>query len=123
MLRKGVRIGWKCCVNWANFSVDIGTAAVTLTGSLNKQSPLNSEFCKQALAKVGNPNILVNLVSRRVRQLTSGAGAMSRPLVADIGNLGAADIALREIIEGKIGFDMPEELTLAEPAPKRRKKH
>ena len=84
---------------------------------------MNSELCKQALAKVGNPNVLVNLVSRRVRQLTSGAGGMSRPLVADIANLGAADIALREIIEGKMGFDMPEELTLAEPAPKRRKKH
>jgi DNA-directed RNA polymerase subunit omega len=75
------------------------------------------------LAKVGNPNVLVNLVSRRVRQLTSSAGAMSRPLVADIGNAGAADIALREIIEGKIGFDMPEELIITEPAPKRRKKH
>jgi DNA-directed RNA polymerase subunit omega len=84
---------------------------------------LNSELCKQALAKVGNPNVLVNLVSRRVRQLTSGAGAMSRPLVADIGNAGAADIALREIIEGKIGFDLPEEITLVEHAPKRRKKH
>ena len=80
-------------------------------------------MCKQALAKVGNPNILVNLVSRRVRQLTSGAGAMSRPLVADIGNAGAADIALREIIEGKIGFDLPEELSLVEQTPKRRKKH
>ena len=80
-------------------------------------------MCKQALAKVGNPNVLVNLVSRRVRQLTSGAGAMSRPLVTDIGNAGAADIALREIIEGKIGFDMPEEMTLVEQAPKRRKKH
>lgn len=75
------------------------------------------------MAKVGNPNVLVNLVSRRVRQLTSGAGAMSRPLVGDAGNLGAADIALREIIEGKIGFDLPEELQLVEPAPKRRKKH
>ena len=80
-------------------------------------------MCKQALAKVGNPNILVNLISRRVRQLTSGAGAMSRPLVADIGTAGAADIALREIIEGKIGFDMPEEMTLAEQTPKRRKRH
>ena len=84
---------------------------------------MNSELCKQALAKVGNPNILVNLVSRRVRQLTSGAGAMSRPLVADIGNAGAADIALREIIEGKIGFDLPEEMSLVEQTPKRRKKH
>jgi DNA-directed RNA polymerase subunit omega len=83
---------------------------------------LNSELCKQALSKVGNPNVLVNLVSRRVRQLTSSGGAMSRPLVADIGNLGAADIALREIIEGKMGFDMPEELTLAEARPKRGRK-
>ena len=105
-----------------NFSVDIGVRAATLTGS-KFLSLLNSELCKQALAKVGNPNILVNLISRRVRQLTSGGGAMSRPLVADIGNAGAADIALREIIEGKFGFDMPEELALAEPAPKRRKKH
>ena len=27
---------------------------------------------KKALEKVGNPNILVNLISRRVRQLNSG---------------------------------------------------
>jgi DNA-directed RNA polymerase subunit omega len=58
---------------------------------------------KLALAKVGNPNILVNLVSRRVRQLTSGGGN-SRPLVDQASSLGAADIALLEIIEEKMGF-------------------
>jgi DNA-directed RNA polymerase subunit K/omega len=58
---------------------------------------------KLALAKVGNPNILVNLVSRRVRQLTSGGGS-SRPLVDQAGTLGAADIALLEIIEDKMAF-------------------
>jgi len=58
---------------------------------------------KLALAKVGNPNILVNLISRRVRQLTSGGGN-SRPLVDQAGNLGAADIALLEVIEDKMGF-------------------
>jgi len=86
---------------------------------------LNSEFCKQALAKVGNPNVLVNLVSRRVRQLNSGGGALSHPLVGDTANLGAADIALREIIEEKIGFEMPEELSTREPVHtnRRRKKH
>ena len=86
---------------------------------------MNSELCRQALLKVGNPNVLVNLVSRSVRQLNSGGGSISRPLVGDIGNLGAADIALREIIEDKIGFDMPEEL-LVSPEPvhtnRRRKK-
>ncbi len=84
---------------------------------------MNAEFTKKALEKVGNPNVLVNLVSRRVRQLTSGGGALSRPLVADTGNLGAADIALREIIEEKIGFEMPEVAPLARPAGKKRKKH
>jgi len=64
---------------------------------------VNSEYIKQALAKVGNPNVLVNLVSRRVRQLTSGGGH-SRPLVDQAGNLGAADIALLEIIEEKMDF-------------------
>lgn len=84
---------------------------------------MNAELCKQALAKVGNPNVLVNLVSRRVRQLNSGAGAMSRPLVANADHLGAADIALREIIEEKMGWEMPEPLPLVEePAPKRRRK-
>ena len=85
---------------------------------------MNSELCKQALVKVGNPNVLVNLVSRRVRQLNSGGGSVSRPLVGEIGNAGVADIALREIIEEKIGFDMPEELVVPEPVSSRkRKKH
>ena len=35
---------------------------------------MNAELCKKAAEKVGNPNVLVNLVSRRVRQLNSGGG-------------------------------------------------
>ncbi len=84
---------------------------------------LNAELTKKALEKVGNPNILINLVSRRVRQLNSGAGAMSRPLVSDAGNLGAADVALLEIVEDKVGFDMPEPTELTRPTPKKRRKH
>ena len=82
---------------------------------------MNSELCRKALAKVGNPNVLVNLVSRRVRQLNSGGGALSRPLIADTAGLGVADIALTEILEDKISFDLPEELQLVE-TPKRRKR-
>jgi len=85
---------------------------------------LNSELCKQALAKVSNPNVLVNLVSRRVRHLNSGSGGSSRPMILDVTGLGAADIALKEIVEGKMAWDLPEELQLVEPAPtKKRKKH
>jgi DNA-directed RNA polymerase subunit omega len=84
---------------------------------------VNAELCRKALEKVGNPNILVNLVSRRVRQLNSGAGGLSRPLVADSTHLGAADIALREIIEEKIGWELPELIALVRPTPKKRRKH
>ena len=72
---------------------------------------MNPELAKQALAKVGNPNVLVNLVSRRVRQLNAGGGGMGRPLVSDTANLGLGDIALLEIIHDKIGFDLPESLS------------
>ena len=83
---------------------------------------MNAELTKKALEKVGNPNVLVNLISRRVRQLNSGSGGLSRPLV-EPGQLGAADIALLEIIEEKIGFEMPEVTELTRPSNKRKKKH
>ena len=83
---------------------------------------MNADLVKKALEKVPNPNILVNLVSRRVRQLNRGGGGTSRPLVSDIGSLGAADIALREIIEGKIGFDLPEFVELSRPSGKDRRR-
>ena len=40
--------------------------------------------------------------------------------MSDIANLGAADIALREIIEDKIGFDLPELVELTRPTAKKR---
>jgi len=84
---------------------------------------MNAELAKKALEKVGNPNVLINLVSRRVRQLNSGGGGLSRPLIDNIGNLGVGDIALREIIEEKIGWDMPEVTPLERPKAKKRRKH
>jgi DNA-directed RNA polymerase subunit omega len=82
---------------------------------------VNAELTKKALEKVGNPNVLVNLVSRRVRQLNSGGGALSRPLV-EPGQMGLADIALTEIIEEKIGWEMPELVELTRPTAKKRAK-
>jgi DNA-directed RNA polymerase subunit omega len=83
---------------------------------------MNAELCRRANEKVGNPNVLVNIVSRRVRQLNSGGGGLSRPLIDNVGNLGAADIALREILEDKIGWEMPEIVALVRPVGKKRKK-
>ena len=83
---------------------------------------MNAILVKKALEKVLNPNVLVNLISRRVRQLNAGGGGASRPLLADVGNLGAADIALLEIIEDKMDFEMPELVELVRPTGKNRKR-
>ena len=83
---------------------------------------MNAALVKKALEKVLNANVLVNLVSRRVRQLNAGGGGASRPLVADVGNLGFADIALREIIEDKMDFEMPDFVALTRPTGKNRKR-
>jgi len=83
---------------------------------------MNAELCKKALEKVGNPNVLINIVSRRVRQLNAGGGGMGRPLIDAPASMGLADIALREIIEDKLGFEMPELAPAVRPAAKKRKK-
>ena len=83
---------------------------------------MNADLSKKALEKVGNPNILVNLISRRVRQLNSAGGTGSRPLIDVPPTMGVADIALLEIVEDKMDWEpippTPEELT----TPKKRKK-
>jgi len=84
---------------------------------------MKPELLNKALEKVGNPNILVNLIARRVRQLNYGGGGISRPLIANTGNMAAADIALSEIVEGKMGWDMPEVLPLIRRVPKKRKRY
>jgi DNA-directed RNA polymerase subunit omega len=47
---------------------------------------------------IASPQVLVNMVSRRVRQLSQG----HRPLIEVGPRMGLSDIALTEIIEGKI---------------------
>ena len=62
---------------------------------------MKTELVKAASNAVHNQQILVNMVSRRVRQLTLG----HRPLVEFVPGLGLADIALTEIATGKLVFD------------------
>ena len=61
-------------------------------------STMKSDLVEQASEIVPDPLVLVNLVSQRVRQLNSGRS----PLIQTRPSMGAADIALTEIIEGKI---------------------
>ena len=67
-----------------------------------KGTVLKAELSEKALKLVGNPNVLINLVSRRVRQLNSGG---NRPLIMETAGLSTADIALTEIIEGKMSWE------------------
>lgn len=62
------------------------------------KSPMKSNLVDQAAKIVTDPQVLVNIVSQRVRQLNSGRS----PLIDALPSMGAADIALTEIIEGKI---------------------
>jgi len=64
---------------------------------------------------------MVNVISRRVRQLTSG-GASARPLVADTAGLGAADVAMLEIIEGKLDWEALEPVPASDMDFKKKKK-
>lgn len=59
---------------------------------------MRSDLVEKASAVVPDPPVLVNMVSRRVRQLNNGRP----PLVRRPERLGQADVALLEIIEGKI---------------------
>lgn len=61
-------------------------------------STMKSDLVEQASEIVPDPLVLINLVSQRVRQLNSGRS----PLIPTRPSMGAADIALTEIIEGKI---------------------
>jgi len=84
---------------------------------------MNAELCKRAAELVGNPNVLVNIISRRVRQLNAGGGGAGRPLVNVPASMGLADIALTEIVEGKMSWDLPEETPAVRPIAKKRRKY
>jgi hypothetical protein len=61
---------------------------------------MNADLVKKSAGESPNPYILVNLVSRRVRQLNGWGGGTSRPLVSDVDSLGAADTLLNGLRTG-----------------------
>ena len=59
---------------------------------------MNSLLVEEAATIVTEPNLLITLVSQRVKELNQG----SSPLVQILPSMTTADIALTEVIEGKI---------------------
>jgi DNA-directed RNA polymerase subunit omega len=78
---------------------------------------MNNNYLSQALKTVRNPNILVNMISQRVRQLGQGHKAL---VVAD-SKMSFMDVALKEIADGKITFEA-EDPSVFEPEVKPKKK-
>jgi DNA-directed RNA polymerase subunit omega len=62
---------------------------------------MKAELVKAASEVIPNQQILVNMVSRRVRQLSLG----HRPMVEYVPGLGHADIALSEIAGKKLVYE------------------
>ena len=62
---------------------------------------MKADLVKAASEVITNQQILVNMVSRRVRQLSLG----HRPLVEHAPGLREADIALTEIANGKLTWE------------------
>ena len=64
---------------------------------------MTSSLLDDAFKVIPNQQTLVNVVSKRVRQLTQG----HRPMVETTLRMGFSDIALKEIIEGKLKWEPP----------------
>jgi DNA-directed RNA polymerase subunit omega len=69
---------------------------------------MNANLCNEAQELIGNPNVLVNIISARVRQLNAGG---ARPLI-DSPLLGAADLALTELVEGKMDYELTDPIAV-----------
>lgn len=66
---------------------------------------MRSDLVEKAAEIITDPPLLVNAVSQRVKELNLGRS----PLVTVTPRMGTADIALLEIIEGKVVIDEAEE--------------
>jgi DNA-directed RNA polymerase subunit omega len=78
------------------------TDSPTILAHSTHAFPMRNDYLQNALLIIEDPNILINVVSRRVKQLRRG----NRPLVVSLEKLSAEDTALREIAEGKITFEL-----------------
>ena len=62
---------------------------------------MTAQLLQEASKVIPNQQLLINVVSKRVRQL----GGRHRPLVAATPKSSLSDIALKEIIAGKLTFE------------------
>jgi len=64
---------------------------------------LNPNYLELAKERISNIPLLINVVSRRVRQLNQGHRPMVKPDGPQMSNM---DLALKEIAEGKLSAEI-----------------
>jgi len=69
---------------------------------------MTSQLLEAAAKIITSPQVLINVVSKRVRQLSQG----HRPLIEVGPRMGLADIAFTEIIDGKLTWEEATEEVL-----------
>ena len=77
---------------------------------------MNSSLVDAAFKIIPSQQILVNVVSKRVRQLSAG----QRPMVETGPRMGHSDVALSEIIAGKLTWEAVPVVPLVVPGKKGR---
>ena len=75
------------------------------TRSARSLRNMTTQLLQEAAQVIPNQQLLINVVSRRVRQLGLG----HRPLVEATPRSSLTDIALREIIAGKLTYELTPE--------------
>ncbi len=79
-------------------------------GTARSLRNMTTQLLQEAGQVIPNQQLLINVVSRRVRQLGQG----HRPLVEATPRSSLTDIALREIIAGKLTYELTPETKPAE---------
>src|ERR1700752_5056456 len=78
--------------------IEFPTEAVRPVGSLRH---MTTQLLQEAAQVIPNQQLLINVVSKRVRQLGLG----HRPMVETTPRMSLTDIALKEIIAGKLAHE------------------
>lgn len=76
---------------------------------------MNPNYLELAKDKVSNIPLLINIVSRRVRQLNQGHRPMVKPDSPQMSNM---DVALKEMAEGKMSAELAFTATRKTPEEK-----
>jgi DNA-directed RNA polymerase subunit omega len=84
--------------NSAPIILQFPTEAIRAVRSLRH---MTTQLLQEAAKVIPNQQLLINVVSKRVRQLGLG----HRPMVETTPRMSLTDIALKEIIDGKLAYE------------------